>query len=349
MASPIIIYILLQLFTGKPVNSNEKNRTTYLILTGIVMTLMIGLRHPTNGSGDTQFYYDLWEAFNRTSFSNLVSYIKSIDMELGFQIICWILSKIFHNGQWCFFLSGLFFSFSVCLFAKKNCKNLVLALTVFNCLGLFNFMVQGLRQSIAMCICLFALEFCKDKKPVKFLLIVAFAMTFHASAVVFVIMYIIKNLKLDFKSYFVVAIATIAIVSLLPRLFLIVNYFINDTYEAGNIIEGGGTIAILINIVILAFGLFFNDKSEKDYALFVYMTIISTAALIMRNYISTIVERVAYYFSFGQIVVISNSITSFKDKKIGVLILVVVICLCLGVAVHKASYSSLIPYMFFWQ
>lgn len=349
MASPTLIYFLLQLCTRKSVNRNEKTRNIYLTLVGIVMVLMIGLRNPGNGSGDTQFYYDFWETMSRMSFSELKYNINNFDLEIGYQITNWVLSKIFHNGQWLLFLSGLFFSVSVCSFAKKNCKNLVLALTVFNCLGLFNFMVQGLRQAIAMCICLWALEQCKNRKLIKFLLLVLLAMSFHASAIVFVVVYVLKDLKLNVKGYFLTAFSALILAFLLPRIFEIVNLLINDSYEIGTESSDGGIIAILIYVAVLAFGLIFRDKNDSSYALFIYMATVGAAAMIMRNSVSAIAERISHYFAFAQMVVIANSVTSVKDKRVGLIISILIIVLCFGVAVHKASYTNLVPYLFYWQ
>ena len=111
-------------------------------------------------------------------------------MEGGYQVVTWILSHIFKDGQWLLFLSGAFMSFSVCRFVNRNCKNPMFALMAFNCLGLFNFMVQGLRQAIAMCICLWAIEYCKKGQLLKFLGTVGAACLFHASAIVFTVVYI---------------------------------------------------------------------------------------------------------------------------------------------------------------
>ena len=40
---------------------NEKKKRRYLIICGVIMALMIGLRYKGVGSGDTGFYYRNWE------------------------------------------------------------------------------------------------------------------------------------------------------------------------------------------------------------------------------------------------------------------------------------------------
>ena len=347
MVAPIIVYFIMGLFSNKSINENAKLKSRYLIVCGIIMTLMIGLRHPRVGSGDTMFYYTNWEMMSEISISRL--FALNLDLEMGYQLFVWLFSQVFHNGQWLLLLSGAFFAISVCFFMKRNCKNVVLALLVFNCLGLFNFMVQGLRQAIAMCICLWAIEQCKKKKLFPFLLLVVLACTFHASAAVFAIVYIISKLKLETKSILIFSICTFICVQLLPYLFEIVNVLINDTYEIGTGAETGGVVAILIYGVIIAFGLIFVDRRDVNYPLFIYMAVLGAAFMIMRNTVSEIIVRIAHYFAFSQMVVLPNSIGSIADKRVQVFINIVVAILCLGIAFYKASYSILIPYTFFWQ
>ena len=100
---------------------------------------------------------------------------------------------------------------------------------------------------------------------------------------------------------------------------------------------------------MLVFGLLFRNKEDPHYPLFVYMVFVSAVTLIMRNTVSTIVERMSYYFAFGEMAVISNSVSALKSKDTKILTGVLITLLCIGVAVYKASYSILIPYRFFWQ
>ena len=313
------------------------------------MALMIGLRYKGVGSGDTAFYYNNWEKMSRVSWNDLPRVLQSVDLEYGYQIIVWFLSHLFSDGQWLLIFSGIFFSLSVCLFIYRNSKNPVMSLIVFNCLGLFNFMVQGLRQAIAMSICLFAYEQCKKNHFFKFALLVAIASLFHASAIVFILVYFLSKFKLNFIQMGILAILTFIGVQLLPYVFNLLNVVMNENYDLNSASESGGIIATLIYVVIILFGLLFKDISDEHYALFVYSAIIAAVAMILRNFVNGIAERISLYFAFGQMIVLSNSIASVKESKIKTLINMAAVLLCFGVAVYKASYSILIPYTFFWQ
>lgn len=349
MASPAIVYVLLEAFTHKVVNEDAWLRKIFLFICGTLMALMIGLRHKYVGSSDSAFYYRFWETMSKLPLADLRSFMEDHDMEKGYQIAVWFFSHIFPKGQYSFVISGIFYAISVCAFTQKNCKNVMLALMVFICLGVFNFMVQGMRQAIAMCICLWALEPCKERKFLKFALLVALACTFHMSAIVFSVVYFIKGFDLKTKSILLFTVLAGIFVLFLPSIFNLMNTLINDSYGTDQGSESGGVVAILIYLVSIIFGLFFQDRDDSNYPLFIYITIVAMMALVLRNTVNSIAERIGDYFTFGQMVILSNSIASLKDDKEKTMLVLFATLLVFGVAIHKASYSNLVPYIFYWQ
>ena len=349
MASPFIVYLIVELITGKKVTQDDRTKNIYLIVCGIIIALMIGMRNQHNGSGDTALYCSIYEKMSSIKLGELSSFIRNTDMEIGYLITTWLLSKVFIGGQWLLVLSGAFFSFSICYFVKNNCKNVVLALAIFNCLGLFNFMVQGLRQAIAMSICLCAFELCKKKKLIRFLLVVALASLFHASAIVFAMVYVFGSMRLDIRSLIWMGVGTCAVLIFLPQLFSLMSFFMNDDYSMSSGSDEGGWIAILIYVCILIYGLAFRDSENKDYPTYMFMLVAGTLCMVLRQSVSGILERMGHYFAFAQMAVVSNAIYGMNDKRMRAVVSMAVVVLCLGVALHKATYSSLVPYRFFWN
>ena len=351
MASPVIVALFLTAALRVDINKG-RNKTVYLVICGIIIALFIGLRHYNNGSGDSRVYYNLWEKLSDMPIDKFIPYLKKIDMESGFLAAVWILSKFFAHPQFMFILSGILFAASICHFVKNNCENPMLGLLVFNCLGMFNFMVQGLRQAIAMSICFFALEYCKKKKPLKFFILIAIAMLFHASAIVFAVVYLLSFFKLTLKSVATFAVIAGVGILLMPFLFRVINSIINDDYHMNNTENStGGVVAILIYLAIIIFALMMNDykNPDKKYTLFVYMAAVGMISLVLRNTVSTILERVGMYFACGQMVLVSDSVERVNSRTTKTIFLTMVVFLCLAVAVYKTSYSDLIPYKFFWQ
>ena len=352
ISMPVLIWFAFTLFFRRPISSTEKIKRIYVIFCGIALFLIIALRHYDVGSGDGEWYYLNWKFLSDVSFTQFLNIYGNFDVEGGYMFSIWLFSKIFKDPQFLFVFYGLMMAISVSYFIYKNCAEPVLAFVMFNCLGLWGFMVQGIRQGIAMCICLFAIEACKQKKPIRFILLVLLAMLFHASAVVFIVVYPISMIKMNIKGYLImIAVAIIAAVSI-NTIFGIINEIINDAYKLGDIdATSGGFVSVIIYFIILIATLVFYGKdAEKDpfISLFFYITLWGFVMFLMRYFANSIAQRASYYYMFGQLVLLTAIIKNKLGKSWAVVGMMAV-CLCLGVAVYKASYSVLVPYYFFWQ
>ena len=349
--SPVIVAIFIRVLTNRSL-SDEKSKDYCILINGIVMALMIGLRHYGNGSSDSRFYFDVWQNISEMDFFEFFQYAKEIDMEKGFLFYNFVATRIFKNPQFAFVFSGIFFSVSTSMFVKKNCKDVVLPFVIFNSLGLFNFMVQGMRQAFAMCICLYAYELAKKKKIIGFTVVVALATTFHASAVVFAVAFAMRFLKCNIHSIIVFVAGSVVGTNILPKIFELLNKLMNEEYGISEVPVGSSRIiTIMIHLVIILFGLvlykFGNERN--DYAPFIYMAILGTTMFYLSTSANAIVERIAFYFMFAQMAIVSNALYNVRDKKIKLILSMSIIGLFFCLAIHKASYSSLIPYKFMWS
>ena len=356
--SPLLVNFLFRISKTDVVH-NKKAKRWYLLIIGIITFLMIGLRYYENGSGDSSYYYNNWIYMSSQSFSGLKTALSTIDLELGYLSTVWLLSHVFINPQFVFIFSGLFFAISVCRFLYYNSEDCVLGMLAFNCLGLFNFMAQGLRQGIAMCICLFAIEYCKKRKIVPTLLLIMLAMLFHASAASFVVVYFIYPLKLKIKNILILIVGYFAVIYIfMDKLLNIGNFLINDHYGyEKNVQDGTGAIAVAIYIVIIAFAAIFHymyrrdDRAliSKQRSFMFYLTMIGLFVFSLRLRMDAVVQRVSYYFAFGEIALLSLSVSEISEKEIRFIIRMCMVILCAVVGIHKATYTSLVPYLFFWQ
>lgn len=352
MFMPVIVFMPLLLIYKSSVYSSDKAKRRYLFICGMFLFLMLACKHYSVGSGDGKWYYENWKYMSSVTFGNLFKVIDSFDMEKGYLLCVWLLSHIFENPQFVFIFYGLLVAVAVCRFLYKNCENVVLGFVMFNCLGLWGFMVQGIRQGIAMCVCLFAIEYCNQRRLIPFILVVSLAMTFHASAISFLVVYIFVSLTMDLKSYILVAIYTVIAVVLMDEIYGLINYVINDSYLIGSTDNtSGGFVSAAIYILILIVAmLFFKGKNfkQKNIALFFYMTWCGFITFMMRYNINTIIQRISYYYMFGQMIVLPSNIERL-GRKDRALVYLLTINLCFGIAIYKATYSELIPYWFFWQ
>ncbi len=346
---PIAFYVFCNSAKkGEKINSNEKLKKFFLFTCGLALFILVAFRSKYIGSNDSFNYFNNWILLRGIPAESIITFIKNSPMESGYLFTIWLLSHITPHPQFLFVYSGLLFSISVCRFIYKNCEDVLIGFFMFVTLGTYTFMVQGLRQAIAMSICLFAIEFVKKRKFLPFLVVVFFASFYHKSAIFFVIVYFLQYIPLNIKGFCGAAIASLILFIIAPWGVDFINKQFNREYEG--VVERGGFIATTIYIIILLVAIFFGreKKKDKNFTLFFYLTMLGLMTYIMRFTSVVIAERISYYFAFGQIVVLPSVIQNFPTgERVPTKIVLILLCVCLFI--YRLPPTGLAPYYFFWQ
>ena len=346
--TPVIVSLAVSFSSKKSIKVNDKAKRNFLLWCGLFMFIMIAFRHKEVGSNDSQNYFNNWELLSGLSFGGLKSYIAESNFESGYLLFVWIFSHIFPNGQFVFIISAILFVVAVCRFIYINSEDPELSFVMYICLGLYSFMAQGLRQSIAMSICLFAIELAKKRKFIPFVLLVLLASTFHTSAIVFLCVYFIYGHTINIRTATVgFGVATI-LLALSGQFAAIGNMIFEREYE--NEVETGGFVAVAIYVIILSVATIFSGKRrrEKNYSFFVFMTFLGAVFYLMRYIEVQAVERISFYFMFGQLIVLPSAISRF-DKHVSFVVKCAVIALSFALFAYRLNGDGLVVYRFFWQ
>lgn len=345
---PVLVSMAVSFGYKKSIKFNDKARRTFLLWCGIAMFMMIALRHKDVGSNDSNNYFENWELLSSLSFDGFKAFTIESNFETGYLLFVWVFSHIFPSGQAVFILSAILFTVAVCKFIYINSDDPELSFVMYICLGLYTFMAQGLRQSMAMSICLFAIEFCKKRKFLPFMLLVLLATTFHTSAIVFAIIYFIYGFTLNIRTG-ILSIGMSGLLLIFSRqLAAIGNMLFEREYEGE--VEAGGFVAVAIYIIILVVAIVFSGKRRKDrdYSFFFFMTMLGAVFYLMRYTEVQIAERISFYFMFGQLIVLPNAISRF-DKQVAFIVKCVVMALSFLLFAYRLQGDGLVVYRFFWQ
>lgn len=340
--------LLLSIFFPK-VNENVKRKRIYLILCGIVLVLFLGLRSKYLGSTDAYNYYNhmerallynSWEAYYRPDF-----------VESGFQFFVYCLSRVFNSSQWLFVITGAIFIIAVLYCTYKNSENVVLSTVMYITLGIMQFQMQGMRQAMAMAICMFAFEFVKKKKLIPFVLLVVLAMQFHRTSIVFIVIYFIALMPYRWWSLLLIAISSGVVFAYTDRLMI----FANDLFETdyAQTIDSGGFVATAIYVLIIGFAMLFNqralhNKVDRTASTVMFLTIMGFASYVMRYFGAGISERISFYFMFGQIILLPNTIKHIPAEFRKITNIAVYV-LCIALFMYRLRGSDFVPYEFFWN
>ncbi len=353
LLSPLLIgYVSSLLFRGK--------KRAFIVMYGIITFLFFALRTRYLGSGDANFYYTLWEKLSSVPFSiaNLRS-VFSVDMEKGFLLTAWILSQIFKNGQFVFVFAASVFSYCLCRFFSDNCDDCVLSALMIGSIGLVGFFLQGLRQSLAISICLLSVKYCKKRNLFWFLFVVGIASLFHASALVFVVVYFTYGIRLNWKSIALVCVLVLIGPVLLNQITLLANFFMNESYFGGSTEQTtGGVVTLMLFLSLLLYCLVIRNEKNTcedseisycDYSHAFFMFLLCVSFFSMRFFYIPVFERASYYFLPFAPVAICATYPRYTQKSKP--IVQIVFCLVFIIlAIYKSGTSSpLSAYDFFWN
>ena len=344
---PVLAAPVVNTFYKTPLNADDKAKRLFLFFAGAVLFLLFALKSQFVGE-DSWVYYGVWEKFSDASLGFYRSYLETTKMEEGFLFSVWCLSKVFKDAQFIFVITGAFYTFSICRFIYKNSKDVLMSFVMFVALGTYEMMFQVMRQAIAMSICLFAIEFCKKRKLLPFILLIALASSYHRTALIFFVVYFLYNIPANGLSV-PLSLAGVAVVVGSSALFAnLANEFLERDYVGA--VQGGGYVALAIYclIILLTLILLRQIGNDKNISFFFFVMVVGLAIFIMRYTGVRIAERASYYFIFGQMVVLPNIIQKL-DKSSRQILKVIVLLLCISLFAYGLRDSDIVPYKFFWQ
>ncbi len=328
-------------------NLQDKNtqglQKQLLFVAVLPMFLLFVLRYKSVGV-DTIGYVKFFEQEIRSfSFQDLL--LKDVlRVEVGYCLYVKIISLFTTNYTIFFLINGIVIFGTLWRFSIKYTKNPFVFFFLFMTLGTYSFVETGLRQALAMMICLWSVDFIKDKKLIRFLLLVFLAYLFHKSAMIFVIMYplsLIKKFDWMIVTYLVISALLFLSFGLFQNFFnelLGYNYAIEET--------GNGEIFMVFLFLMLASSMFIMKgiTNEQVENIIIHLSLMTIVFWIARL-VSRTAERISYYFIVGLYAYFSHAVHFGKDRLSSVLKWILIIG-CFALFLYR---SNGISYMFFWE
>ncbi len=344
---PYIVMALLPMglaFFYKDVDIDKIQKRNYLIFVGLFLFVFLAARSSSVGSTDTLNYCNMMRRAIATD--SWRQFYDEEGVETGFQFFTFCLSRIFRGSQFIIFASAFIYVVSICYFIYHNSDDAPLSLTMYITLGMMTFEMQGMRQSIAMSVCLFAYEFAKHKKFMKFLLLVLLAMQFHQTAVVFIIIYFLINLKFTIPNLVLIFMGSFSAVFFADKIIGVANNVFDMEYK--NTVDEGGAIATLIYIIIIITAFWFNKRLQYNgnATKLLYVAILGGVCYILRYFGALASERISFYFIFSLLALLPNTLKSLQIEESS-FVRTLVIILSIALFVYRLQGSDLIPYSFY--
>jgi len=322
MITYIFIFIILFL-TG--IHTYKRQCTVYLLVAGLFLALFAGLRGK-DVSSDYSTYIDFFQEIKAEGTLNLISLV-----EPTFVIIAYILPTI----------KAVMIVFAVLAVSiKLLALNKMTPYIFFSVALLFSsfFLVQEMNQvraAVATGLLLLSVPSILDKKLFYFCLIIAFAMLFHYSAIVFFPLYFLNNYKVQ-RFYFLIIPASYLLnllgIGFLDILKHVHINFVESKLEAYNELYSMGMYTkiniynpiIVIRIAII-YALLANARQlslkNRYFIILIKSYVISISILVLFSSLPVFSLRVSDIFGIVEIVLIPFFFYIYNPKLLVALLI----------------------------
>ena len=333
---------LIRLIT---ININDKKkRDDIFVVAACVFTVMLqGLRKDTVGI-DLQMYIPAYD------YIGLLPWLSPVyNFEVGYRVFCKVLYILGVSKQLFLGIVAAICQGSVFWFIRRYSKFPAISIVIYLTFGLFTFSFSGLRQMMALSIALFSYNFVEKKEPIRFCLVVAIASLFHASVLVFLIVYPLYYWKFPPNTVLFVFPAFLMEILLGDRLVAImVSLYQQKDYQAEN--TGAYEAFLMYALVWFAAEIFMLYTSR--YNAFRNYLLIGAFVQGLGLYHSS-VARIGYYFMFFICLVLPQTISDIcKDDWKSRFCITAVLIACCFVFFNMNTgngYLNVSPYIPFWE
>lgn len=359
-----LIVIVLILAFGQyysKVAKNRKNsnpvRKNYIKVVCLILILQSGLRNVAVGD-DTFNYFLTFEEIKVTSWNNIyysfVEYYKyGIGKDPGYLLFQKIIQILTDEYQVYLFIVAIIFFSALGNFIYKNTTRMfdaTLAFVIYSVLFYSFFSITGIRQTIATAAALYGYELIKNKKIIRFMIIILLASTIHKSVLIFLPFYFIAQIKNTKYFYRIILFLFPVFMIYKGNLATLVRSI--GGYNEYEDYEGASTFTFTAMFLLIAIVGLFRSKiimKNNPNAQYYYNAFALALLFLPLSWINPSFLRIIMYFTLFMLLFIPAIIESFHvisvKVKYDIRRAVIIILIALFIKSNWGNYS----YGFFWQ
>ena len=353
-----ILFIYL-IFIG--IFISDKRRKTKIILLCLGPILIQSLRSPTCGTDVWGNGFGYYQTFTFISEIPLKLILTEKVYEQGYVLFNKLLSYISDNPQIFLSLTSVLIFSLIGYIYYRFSENVFLSVIIFVCFGLYVFSFTGLRQAIAFSITFFSLKFIIKRQLVYFLICVLVAFSIHSSAIIYMFVWPLWNIKHTNKLAIKLLLLILLLLPFYKTIFsFIVPLLFREKYLT--YMNGASSINLILLYLLIYILPFFiksqdfsvsNEVYENDlrYKVANFIRWMVFCSLLFQS-LGLIggdsITRIAYYFSIFFPLYIP---LIFKTSEVKNVIYTCITILFIAFFYYDSSkeFYNVVPYLFFWD
>lgn len=341
----VVLYLVLfaLLVVEKKIDSGKK---IAFVIASLSLICIVGLRKECMGI-DLPGYLHSFDYLSRLSLSDAFQIDHFRNYEKGY-IFFNALFGVFSSNEHAFLFSCVLLSFMpIAIFAYKNSPKFSLSIIVYLALPPFLLLFSGLRQSLAIGLCLLSFEFIKKRNFALFSILVVLAMSFHSSAILFFIAYPLYAIKLDMKGRWmsVFCLALVYVVKV-PVYFILARLL----KESPSIDNNGAVLLMVFFLLIYIFCFFYSRQTKHENGLLNIFWVACFCQIF--GSLNFIAIRAGYYFMLALVPLLPLVLDDVDDmyEKVNLKIVVLTCFVIAGIFfIYNGSWAQAYPHYWFWE
>ena len=307
----VVLILLCGLFMRGQRNGNYK----FILISAVLLFCVLGLRDAYSiGNDSSSSYLHQFQRMEGKEWSDLggpFDWVQDLeaqtgkdDKNAGLQYVMKLVYDL-TDGDYQVFVAliGFFVILANAHLVKKYSPAPLQSVLYFLGLLYFTFHFNALKQSVAMVFILYSFDAIVDRRPVKFLFLLALASIFHYPSLVFLPAYWIGNMKLGRNYIFLLSLLLALVFLFRDRIveFMADAYYGEDSGHAVTTDTRFFMNKVIVMLVIIAAALVIRPPhpSDRVYCSLLALMGIATVLQTFAAY-GNIFERLAdYYFQFS--------------------------------------------------
>lgn len=297
----------------------------FALATFIVLAYFAGQRSGIFDTGDYQYSYDHYFTEDLGQITDIITGARSEKGPL-FKILL-ILFKHFTHGtynDWFTFVA-LIQCVSIALFLYKYSINFTYSVYFFFTTSTFLWLVNGIRQFLAVAVILFFVDWVKERKTVPFIIVIVIAYFIHSSALLWIPVYFIINFEPWSKKFIILS----AIITIALYIYTRTSALEDSEYSYLNNVEyrnGVNPIRVLV-MAMPSLMAFIRRKEinvdDKPFIKFwINLSVLTTECYLVSMFTSGVMGRMPIYFQMFNLLLLPWLLKNGFDESMGKSILI---------------------------
>lgn len=224
---------------------SRRNDIILIAVLSVVMFLMSIFRATSVGIDYTMYLDFFWKVCDG-GLPFVFSFDNIYWREVGYSLLEYVIS-LFGSSP-VVYSTGIAL---VCLtlnavFVYKYSPSVWLSMFIFISFGFFGYTLCTIRHQIAILIFMFALPYLKQKRFVPYLLIVLLTATFHKSMLIWIPVYFLAQLAMDWRTYTFYGVCLLLYFLFSEQVLSVVTQYIYTQYPVGSYYMQGRDVATAV-------------------------------------------------------------------------------------------------------